>query len=306
MLIGLTGASGFLGRYIANRLLRAGHRLRCWKRPQSDLGGFEPGELEWFDGQLGQPDASARLVSGADAVVHAALHWTGASRRQSAADLLGFLQTNLMGTLALMAAARDAGVGRFIFISTCAVHELILDDRPLDEAHPLWPTSHYGAHKAAIEAFVHSMGLGDGWTVCSLRPTGIYGAARPLSRSKWFDLVQRVARGEAVDSARGGKEVHAADVARAVELLLHAPEAAVRGKAFNCCDSYISEEHVARIAAELCASGSPISDRNRGPKHQIETGRLAELGMSFGGDRLLRATIHQLLSPVPPADAGDA
>ena len=56
-----------------------------------------------------------------------------------------------MGTLRLIESARAAGVGRFVFISTCAVHEKILDDRPLDEAHPLWAMSHYGAHKAAIE-----------------------------------------------------------------------------------------------------------------------------------------------------------
>jgi nucleoside-diphosphate-sugar epimerase len=49
------------------------------------------------------------------------------------------------------------------------VHDVILQDRPLDEAHPLWPKSHYGAHKAAIEKFVHSFGLGEGYAICSLR-----------------------------------------------------------------------------------------------------------------------------------------
>ena len=52
--------------------------------------------------------------------------------------------------------ARDAGVSRCVFISTCAVHEVILDDRPLDETHPLWPTSHYGAHKAALEKIINN------------------------------------------------------------------------------------------------------------------------------------------------------
>ncbi len=69
---------------------------------------------------------------------------------------------NLLGTLELIEASIAAGVKRFIFVSTCAVHEKILDDRPLDEAHPLWPLTHYGAHKAAIEKFVHSYGYGQG------------------------------------------------------------------------------------------------------------------------------------------------
>src|SRR5213078_3596193 len=117
-------------------------------------------------------------------------------------------------------------------------------DRPLDEAHPLWPQSHYGAHKAALEKFVHSYGLGQGWPICALRPTGIYGAAHPAEKSRWYDLVSQVARGEPIASAKGGKEVHAADVARAVALLLTADAPAIAGQAFNCCDRYISEEEV--------------------------------------------------------------
>src|SRR5207237_5948974 len=120
-----------------------------------------------------------------------------------------------------------------VFISTCAVHELILDDRPLDEAHPLWPTRHYGAHKAALEAFVHSYGLGQGWPICALRPTGIYGLAHPAQSSRWYDLVGQVLHGEPVASPSGGKEVHAADVARAVELSLDSVAGSVTRQAFR-------------------------------------------------------------------------
>ena len=136
--------------------------------------------------------------------------------------MIEFAQKNVVGTLMLIEAARRAGVGRFVFISTCAVHEKILDDRPLDEAHPLWATSHYGAHKAAIKKFVHSYGLGEGYPICALRPTGVYGVTRPIKHSKWFDLVSAVVRGETVRCSRGGKEVHAADVAKAVGVLLAA------------------------------------------------------------------------------------
>ena len=79
----------------------------------------------------------------------------------------------------------------------------------------LWARSHYGAHKAAIEKFVHSYGLGMGYPICALRPTGVYGVMRPVEQSKWFDLVRAIVRGDDVDCQRGGKEVHAADVARA-------------------------------------------------------------------------------------------
>ncbi len=181
MRIAITGATGFLGRYLVRQLGGAGHQLRCWYRPDSDRSGFDDqaDALEWRPGVLGDEAAARDLVRGVDAVVHAAVQWEGPRNRgrgeHGAADV--FLGVNLTGSLQLFRAAFEAGVPRFVFLSTCAVHEVILDDRPLDETHPLWPAGAYGAHKAALEAFVHSYGLGQGWPICALRPTGIYGLA---------------------------------------------------------------------------------------------------------------------------------
>jgi nucleoside-diphosphate-sugar epimerase len=300
MLIAVTGATGFLGRYVVRQLAGSGHRLRCWFRPTSDRSGLDAlsASIEWLPGSLGDAAATEALVRRADAVVHAALQWErhDGFRAGGRDDLEGFLEANLMGSLRLFRAAFTAGVGRFVFVSTCAVHEVILDDRPLDEAHPLWPTSPYGAHKAALEKFVHSYGLGQGWPICALRPTGIYGLAHPPAASRWFELVGAVLRGEPVATAKGGKEVHAADVARAVELLLTADADKVAGQAFNCYDRYVAEEEVARIAKEVSGSSSEIAGMNRGPKHQIETGKLRALGMRFGGEPLLRQTVAELVA----------
>ncbi len=297
MHIAVTGATGFLGRYIVNHLLGQGDSCRCWRRPTSDCGGFaKEGEnrLEWIAGDLAEADSMADLVRGCDAVVHAALDRPGAGFRGAEGDLATFVERNLLGTIRLIEAARAAGAARFVFISTCAVHELILPDRKLDEAHPLWPTSHYGAYKAAVEKFVHSYGLGHGYNICSLRPTGIYGAARPLAKSRWYDLVHAVARGEPVSSPRGGKEVHAADVARAVGILLRAEGTA--GQAYNCYDQYIAEQEVALVAKRITDSGSDIALLNKGPKNQIDTTKLRVLGMTFGGAARLEETVRALLA----------
>ncbi len=296
MRIAVTGATGFLGRYIVNHLLAEGHECRCWYLEASDRGGFDEGgsgRLTWVAGDLGDAESAEALVERADAVVHAALYRPGAGFRGAEGDLLVFVERNVLGSLRVMEAARRAKVGRFVFISTCAVHEVVLENRPLDEAHPLWPTSHYGAHKAAIEKFVHSLGLGGGWEICALRPTGIYGLARPAEASKWYDLVRAVAAGQPVNSPRGGKEVHAADVAGAVSILLKAP--GVAGQAYNCYDRYVSEEEVARIARDLTGSKSEISELNKGPRNQILTEKLRALGMVFGGRPLLERTVRQLL-----------
>jgi nucleoside-diphosphate-sugar epimerase len=310
MLIAVTGATGFIGHYIVNRLLGAGHMCRCWHRAASDRGGFDAageGRLEWLEGGLGDAGAAEALVRGADAVVHSALHHPGGGWSGSEGDLPEFVETNVLGSVRLMHAARAAGVGRFVFVSTCAVHDVILDDRPLDEAHPLWPRSHYGAHKAALEAVVHSYGLGDGWPICAVRPTGVYGVRRPIEASKWFSLVRDVAGGKPIDSPRGGKEVHAADVAKAVDLLLHAPADAIAGQSFNCYDLYVADQDVAAIAKELTGPASTIADRNKGPKHQIETGKIRSLGMTFGGCPLLRQTVRAMVEAVrrPGTPAAD-
>lgn len=298
MLIAITGATGFLGRYLVRHLAAAGHRLRCWYGPASDRTGLDGSTaIDWLPGQLGDPVATDDLTRGVDAVIHSALHWKGSGgvRSEGFDNLQEFLQFNLLGSIRLFEAAHRARVPRFVFISSCAVHEVILDDRPLDETHPLWPMSHYGAHKAALEKFVHSFGFGLRWPLCALRPTGIYGLAHPVERSRWFDLVAQVLRGESIASAKGGKEVHAEDVARAAELLLNAEPQAVAGQVFNCYDRYVAEQDVARIVKDLTGSSNSIAITNRGPKHQIVTSKLCALGMKFGGAPLLRQTIAQLV-----------
>jgi nucleoside-diphosphate-sugar epimerase len=299
MRIAITGATGFLGRYIVRQLAGAGHRLVCWYRPRSDRSGFEVVDsIEWLPGELCDRNAQKALVKGADALIHAAVQWRGprnrAGENRGSPDL--FFGTNLAGSLELFDTAFQVGVSRCIFISTCAVHDVILGDRPLDETHPLWPKSHYGAHKAAIEAFVHSYGFGQGWPICALRPTGIYGVGQPPSASRWYDLVGQVLRGEPIASANGGKEVHAADVARAAELLLNADAATIAGQAYNCYDMYVADQDVARIAKELSGSTSSIAELNRGPKNQIDTRKLKALGMTFGREALLRRTVEELVN----------
>jgi nucleoside-diphosphate-sugar epimerase len=299
MRIALTGATGFLGRYLVRQLAHAGHQLRCWSRPTSDRSGYDDVglALEWVPGELGNRAQAESFVRSVDALIHAAVQWEGPRTRGSGShgpsDV--FLGVNLIGSLQLFQAALETGVSRCVFISSCAVHDVILDDRPLDETHPLWPKSQYGAHKAALEAFVHSYGLGQGWPICALRPTGIYGLAHPPRASRWYSLVGQVLRGEPIASARGGKEVHAADVAGGVELLLNADAGTIAGQSYNCYDRYVAEQNVAHIAKELSKSKSDIADLNRGPKHQIDTKKIRALGMTFGGEALLRRTVHELI-----------
>src|SRR3569833_82144 len=125
MLIAVTGGTGYVGRYILRRLVAQGHRCRAWYRPSSDRSGLEDvaASIEWVEGDLGDAKATERLVASCNAVVHAARYHPGGGFRGGEGDLLEFVEKNVLGTLRLIEAARDAGVPRFVFVSTCAVHE---------------------------------------------------------------------------------------------------------------------------------------------------------------------------------------
>ena len=312
MKIAVTGATGFLGHYIVRRMLQHGNSCSCWFRtPESQYqiaaadqtnhpsasnglnAAAQNADIEWVHGELGDQAACKRLLQGCDAVVHSGLYRQGRSFRGTEGEVVEFVQKNIVGTLQLIEAARASGVGRFIFVSTCAVHEKILSDRPLDETHPTWMTTHYGAYKAAVEQFVHSYGFGMGYHIAAVRPSGIYGLHHRPTESKWYELVRNVAAGRTVECIGGGKEVHANDVANAVDLLLYADN--IAGEVFSCCDRYVSELEVANLAKQLTGSAASIYGSPKSPKHTIVCDKIQSLGLQFGGEKLLQRTIQQMI-----------
>lgn len=296
----MTGATGFVGRSIVANLLAAGHRIVAWRRSTSDVDGFpEGGAPEWIEGSLGDDRSARALVRDADAVVHAAVDRPGKGFVGGEGDVLEFVDRNVLGTIRLMERAREAGVRRFVFLSSGAVHDEILPDRPLDESHPTWSRSHYGAGKAAVEAFIASYGLPGRLAACALRPCGVYGLARRAADSKWFDLVRDVADGRTVECRKGAKVVHAEDVARGVAILLAADAGAVAGRMFNCCDRYISDFEVAHVARRFSGAAGAIEGEAGRPKNEIVTDRLRALGMIFGGTPRLERTVGEMLAAIP-------
>ena len=296
MKIGITGATGFVGAELVEQLLAGGHELKCWRRGSSDLSHLEAFDVEWIEGELTDAASTKELVSDCDAIVHSGLWRSGMSFQANESNVVEYARINILGSLELIEAAMAANVKRFVFLSTCAVHDHILDDRPLDESHPLWANSNYGAHKAAIEKFVHSYGLGSGFPICALRPTGIYGVKPAADHSKFFGIVRDVSLGKDVEVRGGGKEVHVADVARAIQILLKAD--GIAGQAYSCFDRYISEFDVATIAKQVCGSQSQVIGEQKRPKHEIDSSKIKALGMEFGGEALLLKTIEQLVKLV--------
>src|SRR5687767_8304489 len=121
MLVALTGASGFIGSYTAKALHAAGHEVRALVRPTSRRDHIAPHVAEWREGDAADPQAMAGLVAGTEAVVHNSADWD-ALRRAPAVNF----ERNVLGSLRLLEAARQAGVEQFIFVSSVAVYHEIL------------------------------------------------------------------------------------------------------------------------------------------------------------------------------------
>ena len=90
--------------------------------------------------------------------------------------------------------------------------------------------------------------------------------------------------------------MHAADVARAIGLLLTVD--GVTGEVFNCYDRYISEYEVATLARRLSGSNATVEGGATTPKNQIVTDKIRALGMTFGGDALLERTVGEMVRAV--------
>jgi nucleoside-diphosphate-sugar epimerase len=267
MLIALTGASGFIGSYTARALHRAGHRVRALVRSSSRRDHIELVVAEWVVGEQNQQEAVEQLVRGADAVIHNSVSWN-----RSATVELADLEDNIMGSLRLLETARLAGVRQFIFVSSVAAYHEIPDSAGgrITEETVTWPQSTYGAYKVAVEAHLKAYHARYQMNTSAWRPAAVYGVDPNLNRSQWFDLIQRVRRGETIDEPRGGKITHVQDDAD--ELALAVGDASTSGQFYILVDQYLYWQQVAEIARELSGTTSHIEDRKAsGPKTQFDT-----------------------------------
>jgi nucleoside-diphosphate-sugar epimerase len=268
--------------------------VRALARPSSDRSGYDQ-PIDWITGDLRTEQAIEQLVQGADAVVHLAYeHVPGQYRNGEGNDLPKWLDANLNGSLHLIQAAQQAGVARFIFLSSRAVFSRTEAGHVLDELHPTSPDSHYGAYKAAVEGFLSSFARVGSMATCAIRATGVYGLSHPIERSKWWDLVRGVVRDEPITSNRGGTEVHGGDVARAIGLLLARPTMNI--EVLHLSDLYVTTREVVRLARQFSGHKGDLPAESGAPSNVLVSRHLNTLGLRLGGTTLLAQTIDEMVS----------
>lgn len=169
----VTGGAGFIGSHVVDRLVDDANEVVV----VDDFSTGSAANLEHHAGTVEVHEADVRdlgtlrrLFTGADVVLHLAV----ASLRVSLNDPWTVHEVNATGTLQVCRAARDADVGRLVYVSSSEAYGSALTV-PMAEDHPLVPTTVYGASKAAGELYALAHWRTYGLPVTVVRPFNTYG-----------------------------------------------------------------------------------------------------------------------------------
>ncbi len=171
----VTGAGGFIGSHLAERLLALGANVTAFARYNSrnDPGFLNPAaeRLRIVFGDIRDPEAVREVLSGASVVFHLAAL---VGIPYSYVHPVEVFDVNAKGALNVLVAARDAGLERVVITSTSEVYGTARYV-PIDERHPKQPQSPYSASKIAADAMALSFHSAYGLPVTVVRPFNTYG-----------------------------------------------------------------------------------------------------------------------------------
>ncbi|MFG3529554.1 UDP-glucose 4-epimerase GalE [Streptomyces sp. NPDC047917] len=238
----VTGGAGYVGSVVAQHLLEAGHAVTVLDDLSTGFREGVPAGAEFIEGRI--QDAAKWLDASYDGVLHfAACSQVG----ESVADPEKYWVNNVGGSLALLAAMRDAGVRTLVFSSTAATYGEPATT-PITESDATAPTNPYGATKLAVDHMITGEAAAHGLAAVSLRyfnVAGAYGSCgeRHDPESHLIPLVLQVALGRRESISVYGDDyptpdgtcvrdyIHVADLAEAHLLAL---DAATEGEHLIC------------------------------------------------------------------------
>lgn len=210
----VTGSTGFVGGHITRAFSEAGHTVRCAVRATSTTVHLDDLPVERVPLDLREPKGLERAVDGMDLVVHAA----GITRARRPDD---YREINAEGTRRLAAASTDAGVRRFVLISSLAAR----GPDGSSESGEDRPVGAYGRSKLEAEANLRD--FGGRMEIVVLRPAAVYGPRDTdllplfrMARAGWLAMP---------DGALPLQPVYADDVAAAALAAAGAPASAPAG-----------------------------------------------------------------------------
>ena len=165
----VTGATGFTGGHLCERLIRDGHAVRALVRNPDQCSRLRDSGVQVFPGDLRDPASLMKATQGIDVVYHIAALFRpeNVSRKE-------MWETNVQGTRNILDASVKAGIRRFIHCSTVGVHGDIKNP-PANEDTPYGPGDYYQESKTEGERLVLQYSAEGRLPIVVFRPGGIYG-----------------------------------------------------------------------------------------------------------------------------------
>ena len=249
----VTGATGLLGSHIVEQLRRRDRPVRALVRATSDVSWLEGQGVEFVEGDLGDRASLGRACTGASVVYHSA------ARVGDWGPWSEFQAITIDGTAHLIDAAAEAGVDRFVHISSISAYGhvdgpgMVLDETaPLGQRLSRW--SYYSKAKVAAEGCVWEAHRQGRIRATIIRPSWLYG---PRDRATVARMTRMIRTGKAKLIGGGDNRlnlVYAGNVAEAA--ILAADSERAIGEAYNCSnDGEITLRQYFNAVAEALGAG---------------------------------------------------
>ena len=267
----VTGGAGFIGSHVSDAFLSAGHEVVVLDNLSTGHRENLNPQARFVELDITDPRAADFVRSERpDAIAH---HAAQMDVRRSVADPLFDARTNILGTIMLLDAARQAGTRRFLFVSSGGAAYGEQETFPAPETHPTNPVSPYGVSKRAGELYAFFFQAEYGLPFVALRYANVYGPRQdPHGEAGVVAIFSgKMLRGEPVTVNGDGKQtrdyVYVGDVARANLLALGST---ITGPVNIGTGVETDVNTLATLLREVAGSASPI---NHGPAKSGEQRR---------------------------------
>lgn len=236
----VTGANGFVGSHLVDRLLERGRAVRCLVRRSSNLRYLKDTRLQFAYGGLDEATDWQAALDGVETIYHVA----GVTFARRARD---YFEVNQRGTEQLLAAAlkHREQIKKFVLVSSLAAIGPARAGQVVDEETPPAPITPYGQSKLMGEEAVRA--VGDLLPCAIVRPPAVYG---PRDYAL-LELFKAIGRGMMPMIGRYDKQVslvHARDLAAGIVLAGESNQANGRAYFISSDEVYSMRELAARIA----------------------------------------------------------
>lgn len=171
--IAVTGGAGFIGSHIAEAYLRQGHRVVVIDNLATGSRERVPGGARFVEGDITSMDLAA--VLGEEKISVLNHHAAQIDLRASVRDPVWDARINVIGSVRVFEACREAGTRKVIFSSTGGAIYGEPEGEKADESHPTNPVSPYGVAKLSVEKYLHFYRVEHGFQTIVLRYANVYG-----------------------------------------------------------------------------------------------------------------------------------